>query len=119
MLRFKAGNGEVVFYLIPGTLGAEYYPERYLDYFVKYETWDYGEMPFMSILHGAEMNEASFPMRIIGHFYLSFFNGDWPHKSVAVGIPFWLPPLLYLIVCFAKKLNAEHGEGGKASPATS
>ena len=118
-VTFKAGNGELVFYLIPGTLGAEYYPESYLDYFVKYKNWAYSGMPFLGRSPGADVTSASYPMRLYGHFYFNSFNGPWPHKSIAIGFPAWLIPLLIFIGFAAHKLGAEQVDAGKPDPAAS
>jgi hypothetical protein len=96
-LTFKAGNGELVFYMIPGSFGAEYYPESYLDYIVKYKNWEYGGMPFIGSRPGADMTDTSYPMRFAGHLYFYSFNGPWPHKAIAVGIPAWILLLLFLV----------------------
>lgn len=118
-LTFKAGNGELVFYLIPGTLGGEYYPESYLDFTVDYTNRPYSGMPFLGRSPGADVTAISYPMRVLGHFYFNSYNGPWPHKSIAVGVPIWLIPLLFLIALATRKPDAEPVGDGKPDPVTS
>ncbi len=118
-LTLKAGNGELVLYVIPGSFGAEYCPESYLDYIVKYQNWGYGGMPFIGQRTGVDMTETSYPKRITGHPYFYSFNGPWPHKAIAVGIPAWILLILFLVGIFTVKLAAEQGSDGKPDNAAS
>lgn len=108
-LTFKAGNGELVFYMIPGSFGAEYYPESYLDFVVKYKNRNYGGMPFIGSRPGVDMTDTSYPMRLDGHFYFYSFNGPWPHKAIAVGVPAWFLFPLFLIGFVAKSVRCATG----------
>lgn len=96
LITVKVLDAEVNIYLMPSTLGFEYYSETYVKYSFKYSSWKYQGMPFLGFHSREDVSLDKYPRSAFGHIYWRYYFGGWPHLGIAFAFPLWVP--IFLVI---------------------